>query len=140
MTTIIIIALVLIALVGYLYLMARKIRNMPEVQAHKKVLNLTSSNFKQHTNSGVALVDFWASWCMPCKMMAPVLNELAEAVDDKVKICKINIEEQQQLANTFKVKSIPTIVIFRNGKEVDRVVGVKTKDFLLQKIDRLKYI
>ena len=120
--------------------MARKIKKMPEVQPHKKVLNLTASNFKQYTNSGIALVDFWASWCMPCKMMAPVLNELADSVDDKVKICKINIEEQQQLANTFKVKSIPTIVLLRNGKEVDRVVGVKTKDFLLQKIDRLKYI
>jgi thioredoxin 1 len=140
MTTILIIASVLLAFIGYLYLMARKIKKMPEVQPHKKVLNLTASNFKQYTNSGIALVDFWASWCMPCKMMAPVLNELADSVDDKVKICKINIEEQQQLANTFKVKSIPTIVLLRNGKEVDRVVGVKTKDFLLQKIDRLKYI
>ncbi len=113
---------------------------MPEVEPHKKVINLTNANFKQHTQNGIALVDFWAAWCMPCKMMAPVLNELAEEVQDKAKICKLNIEEQQQLATNFKVKSIPTIILFRNGKEVDRVVGVKTKDFLLQKIERLKYI
>ncbi len=140
MVTFIIIAAVLTIIFGYLYYMAKKIRSMPEVEPHKKVINLTNANFKQHTQNGIALVDFWAAWCMPCKMMAPVLNELAEEVQDKAKICKLNIEEQQQLATNFKVKSIPTIILFRNGKEVDRVVGVKTKDFLLQKIERLKYI
>lgn len=82
------------------------------------------------------MVDFWASWCVPCKAMAPVLNELAEELDEKVKICKLNVDENQQLAVKYAVRSIPTLILFRNGKEIDRFVGVKSKSFLTGKINQ----
>jgi len=82
------------------------------------------------------LVDFWAEWCMPCKMMIPVLNELAEEVDGSVSIAKLNVDEQKKTAAGFKVRSIPTMILFRNGKEIHRFVGVKTKDYLLKELDR----
>jgi thioredoxin 1 len=114
-------------------------KNMPVGPENPKIIQLTDKNFNQHTGKGIAVVDFWASWCMPCKLMVPVLNELAEEAGDQVTVCKVNIEEYQSVAARFNVRNIPTLIIFRNGKEVDRIVGVKPKDFILKKINMLKY-
>ncbi len=76
---------------------------------------------------------------MPCKLMSPILNEVAEAMGDQVSVCKVNIEEYQSIAQKHSVRNIPTMIIFRNGKEVDRIVGVKQKDFLVNKLNMLKY-
>ncbi len=116
-----------------------KMKKTPMGPESEKIKNLDDKNFSNQVKNGISLVDFWASWCMPCRMMVPVLNELAEEVDPSVKICKVNIEQYQALATQYSVRNIPTMLIFRNGKEVDRIVGVKTKDFLLKKINMLKY-
>jgi len=88
------------------------------------VIELTTSNFDTEVTeyNGKVLVDFWASWCPPCKMLAPVVDEVAEEVTD-VKVCKINVDEQPALAMKFKVASIPTLIVFDNGEEVNRSLG-----------------
>ena len=135
------IALVFGGLAALFYLffsyMYRRTKNSPGDRKNEKIIDLTDTNFQHQLNGGIAIVDFWASWCVPCKMMAPVLNELAEEVPSSVKVCKVNVEEYQSLAARYSVRNIPTMVLFRNGKEIDRFVGVKTKEFLLKRINSL---
>jgi len=114
-----------------------KMKNTPQVDDHKDILTLSEKNFQQQTKGKVVLVDFWAAWCAPCRMMAPVLNDVADGLSGNQKVGKINIEQQQSLANQFKVRSIPTLILFRNGKEVKRFVGIKQKDFLLREIQEV---
>ncbi|OGU60695.1 MAG: thioredoxin [Ignavibacteria bacterium GWF2_33_9] len=102
------------------------------------MVNLDDENFNSTTKSNIALVDFWADWCAPCKMMNPILNELANEVDENVKICKLNVDTQQKLAMKFGVRSIPTLIILKNGKEVSRFVGVKPKHYLLTQMSLIK--
>ena len=134
-TTIIIIVAALLALFGYGYYSVKKMKYMPEVKDSDKITVLTNKNFQQQIKKGVMLVDFWASWCMPCKMMAPVLNEIAEEPSVKGSVGKLNVEHYQNLAGKYGVRSIPTMVLFKNGKEINRFVGVKSKSFLLNHIN-----
>jgi len=113
-----------------------KMKSIPLVADHKNILTLTDKNFQQQTKNRLVLVDFWTEWCAPCRMMAPVLNEVAEELNGTTRIGKVNIEQYQSLAQQFKVRSIPTLILFKNGKEVDRFIGVKNKDFLLNKIKK----
>jgi thioredoxin 1 len=83
----------------------------------------------------LTIVDFWAEWCGPCKMLAPLLDEVAREVPDKVKIVKVNIEEEQQLAQKFGISSIPTLLFFKDGKVLEQVVGMSPKKVLLEKIN-----
>ncbi len=114
----------------------RRMKNMPIVADNDKILTLTDKNFQHQTNDKLVLVDFWAEWCAPCRMMAPVLNELASELDGKKRVGKVNIEQYQSLAQKYKVRSIPTLILFDKGKEVERFVGIKSKDFLLNKISK----
>jgi thioredoxin 1 len=114
----------------------RKIKNTPMVDDHKNVITLTDKNFQQQTKSRVVLVDFWASWCAPCRMMAPVLNDVASELSGNAHVGKVNIEQYQSLAQRYKVRSIPTLILFKNGVEVNRFVGIKTKEFLLKEIGK----
>jgi thioredoxin 1 len=139
MTTTLIIIGVLALIAGYVFFTFRRMKNTPVGPDNPKIKILTDKNFSHQIGKGISLVDFWAAWCMPCKMMVPVLNELAEEVGDNVAVCKVNIEEFQSIAQKHAVRNIPTLLIFKNGKEVDRVVGVKSKDFLLNKLNMLKY-
>ena len=82
----------------------------------------------------MVLVDFWAPWCSPCKLIAPVLNEIAEEQQGKIRIGKVNVDNQQALAAKYKVRNIPTLVLFKNGKEVKRFVGVKPKKALMAEV------
>ena len=93
------------------------------------VINLTRDNFEAEVTEfkGTVLVDFWASWCMPCKMLSPVVDEVAEEVTS-AKVAKVNVDEQQSLAARFNVMSIPTLIVFKDGKEVRRSVGVMPKE------------
>ena len=114
-----------------------KMKNIPAVTDHKNILILTEKNFQQQTKNKVVIVDFWAAWCAPCRMMAPILNDVSAELTGNSAVGKINIEEQKTLAEKFKVRSIPTLILFKNGVEVKRFVGIKQKDFLLKEINSI---
>lgn len=103
-----------------------------------KILELDSSSFTNtviRQDATPVLVDFWAPWCGPCKAIGPVLDQLAQELDGKALICKVNVDEQSALAGQFNVKAIPTLLLFKNGKVIDQVVGLANKDALKQKIE-----
>ena len=101
-----------------------------------KYIELTKENFDV-TKEGVTLVDFWAPWCGPCRMLAPVIEELAEEFDGRAKICKVNTDEVQDLAVEFGIRSIPTLLFFKNGELVEQMVGAQSKQALADKINSL---
>jgi len=139
MTITIIVTGLLFAILGtYLYFTYKRIKNTPEVETHSAIKELTDNNFAAMVKNGVTLVDFWASWCMPCKMMAPILNETAEELGNTAKIAKLDVDANRSSSAKYGVRSIPTLVLFKNGKEINRFVGVKTKSFLLSEINKVK--
>ena len=102
-------------------------------------LEITTENFKTTVldSNQVALVDFWAEWCAPCKMMLPVLNDLAESSDGSFKVAKVDVDKNKVLAQKYAIRSIPTLVALKDGKEVARYIGVKKKNFLLEELKKL---
>ena len=91
------------------------------------ILHLNAENFDETISSGKVLVDFWAGWCGPCRMLAPIIEELEAEVGDRAKIAKVDVEEESALAARFRVMSIPTVILFENGAEAKRFVGVSPK-------------
>jgi thioredoxin 1 len=102
-----------------------------------KYVELTTENFDETVANGVTLVDFWAPWCGPCRMIAPVIEELAEEYEGKATIAKVNTDEQQDLAVKFGIRSIPTILFFKDGEVVDQMVGAASKDVFAEKLNAL---
>jgi thioredoxin 1 len=100
------------------------------------VLKITKENFETEVMKSdmPVLLDFWASWCGPCKMVAPIIEEVAGETEGTAKIGKVNVDEEQELAQAFKVMSIPTLVVIKNGKVVESAVGVKPKHAILSMI------
>lgn len=96
------------------------------------VLNLTIENFEEEImKSDVpVLIDFWASWCGPCRMMSPVVDEIANDMASNLKVCKVNVDEQGKIAEKYNVMSIPTFIVIKDGKEVSRTVGAMPKSEL----------
>jgi len=133
-TTLIVIGVLVVAVFIFRTVAMAKIKSTPMVADHAKVLTLTEQNFQQQTKNKVVLVDFWASWCAPCRMMAPVLNEVAVELKGSSHVGKVDIQQFQSLANQFKVRSIPTLILLRNGIEINRFVGIKSKEFLLKEM------
>lgn len=135
MSTGLIVTLAIIGLFGiYMFYSLRKMKNMAAVPESEKILTLTDKNFQAQIQKGLVMVDFWAEWCMPCKVMGPVLNELAEDENFKATVAKLNVDHFQSVSQKQGVRGIPTLILFKNGKEVDRFVGVKPRDFLIKQV------
>jgi len=100
-------------------------------------LILTDQNFSEEVfkSPKPVLVDFWAEWCMPCQMIAPVLQEIAEKFGEKIKIGKLNIDENPLISTTFSVEAIPTLILFKNGKIIQRFTGVQPKEVIVEVIN-----
>ena len=101
------------------------------------VKKLLKENFDRNVGNGTVLVDFYADWCGPCKRQAPVLESLAQKLDSKARVYKVNIDESRDLASQYNVTSIPTILLFKDGKVINSMVGYKTEAALLGAIERV---
>ncbi len=103
------------------------------------IVTLTDANFEQEVlqSPTPVLVDFWAEWCGPCKMIAPLLDELADEYDGKVKIGKVNVDEQQGLAAQYGVRAIPTLLVISKGQVAEQMIGAKSKRDLKASLDRV---
>ncbi|WP_288530999.1 thioredoxin [uncultured Secundilactobacillus sp.] len=97
---------------------------------------LTKDNLAAETADGLVWVDFWAPWCGPCKMMDPVLAQLEETYGGQIKFAKLNVDNNQELAMTYKVMSIPSLVLFKDGKAIEKVTGLYPKDKLATYLDK----
>jgi len=106
--------------------------------AEEAAVKVTDEDFDQVVIQSTVpvLVDFWAAWCGPCKMIAPVIEELAKEYSGRVKIVKMNVDENMETPNDFSVRSIPTLILYKNGSEIDRMVGVVPKSALEEMIKK----
>ncbi|MGB2601067.1 MAG: thioredoxin [Candidatus Omnitrophota bacterium] len=100
-------------------------------------INVNDTNFKEEVlDSDIpVLVDFWAEWCGPCRMIAPTLEEIAKEYEGRVKVCKLNVEEGQKTASEYGIMNIPTLIIFKGGEIAEKVVGVIPKGDIISKLD-----
>ena len=107
-----------------------------------EILKITENNFEEKVlqNQKQTLVDFYADWCGPCQMMAPVIKKIAEEVPDGMQIGKVNVDENQELAIKYDVESIPTLILFENGEEKKRLLGVRDKQEILDEIRMIKLL
>ena len=102
----------------------------------KNIFTLTTDNFVDETGKGVVMVDFWATWCVPCRAMAPVIEEIADQTIGKVKVGKVDIDQNGPLANKFGIQSIPTILIFKDGQLMETFIGVQSKAALVNALSK----
>ncbi len=103
---------------------------------NSKITHTTDAEFENAISSGLTLVDFWAAWCTPCLMIAPVLEEISGDLDGKLNIVKMNVDENPETAPKFGVQGIPTLILFKDGKLVDRIVGAVPKAVMLETINK----
>ena len=107
--------------------------------ASDKIIHVTDTDFEEKVlqNPFLVVVDFWAEWCGPCRMVAPVLEELAEECEGKAVIAKMNVDEHKETPAKFKIQAIPTMIFFKDGKEAAEIVGVESKSAIKAKIEEL---
>ena len=99
-------------------------------------IQVNDDNFKKEVleSEELVLVDFWAPWCMPCRMLAPTIEEIAEEMEGKVKVCKMNVDENVQYPQEYGIMSIPTVMLFKNGQTVETMIGLQPKEEILKTI------
>ena len=102
----------------------------------KKAVKLTDANFKETINEGVTLVDFWATWCGPCRMQGPIVEEIAKEIGSQATIGKLDVDHNKAISNEYYIRTIPTIIIFKDGEVQERLVGLQTKESLLSAVKR----
>ncbi|MEI4800050.1 thioredoxin [Bacillus sp. NPDC077411] len=100
------------------------------------IVNVTDQTFAAEASEGLVLVDFWAPWCGPCKMIAPVLEEIDAELGDKVKVVKVDVDENQETARKFEVMSIPALFVLKDGQVVDQALGYKPKEALAELVSK----
>ena len=100
-------------------------------------LSLNKDNFEKSIANGVALVDFWAEWCGPCKMQLPIIEEFSGEMEGKATVGKVNVDEQLELAQSFGIQSIPTLILFKDGKPVKKLVGLHSKESLYEEVNQV---
>ena len=100
------------------------------------VIELNKDNFEKEVMEAEVpvLIDFWANWCGPCRMMSPVIDKIAEEMGDKVKVCKVNVDENHELAEKYEIMTIPAFIVIKNGAESGRTIGVQPKEDILKLI------
>ena len=101
------------------------------------VLHLNKNNFDETIGEGISLVDFWAAWCGPCRMLAPVIDELAEKYEGQYKICKVNADEEEELLARYGVMMLPTVILFRDGEELDKRIGIHPLAEFVEMLDKV---
>lgn len=132
-TLVFIIVGVIVAFLGLITFNYYRMKNAKPVKTSNQIKVLSNKTFKTATKNGVVLVDFWAPWCAPCKIIAPTLNEIAETQNDFT-VAKVNVDHNQQLAKKYKIRNIPTMLVLKNGTVASRIVGVKTKKAILKEV------
>lgn len=102
-------------------------------------INISEQNFEQEVLKSdiLVLVDFWAPWCGPCKMLSPVVDEIAKEYEGKIKVCKVNTDENMNLSSQFQITSIPCLIIFKGGKPINKMVGFRPKNDIKKEIDNV---
>ena len=108
------------------------------VDEGKLLMNLNVHNFDKTIADRITLIDFWAPWCGPCRIQGPILDKVAQSVKGRAQIAKVNVDEVRALAGRFNVQSIPTLILFKDGNEVQRFIGVQSHETLVEAINKLK--
>lgn len=103
----------------------------------ENVLILNENNFDETISSDITLVDFWATWCKPCRLQAPIIDELQKEMISKIKVGKLDIDQNQEIADKYGIQSIPTMIIFKDGKPAEQFVGITSKEKLTEAINKL---
>lgn len=130
------VVIILILIVYYIRKAALKMSKEAQVES-ENIIILTDDNFTKMIKNGVTLVDFWAPWCAPCKMQNPIINQIADELKGKAKVCKINIDDHKISASQMKIKNIPNIIIFKDGEAVKQLIGMKPKHTILRAVTTL---
>lgn len=103
----------------------------------KSALKITGESFDQIVAKGVSVVDFWAEWCMPCRMQGPIVEKVAGTMGDRVSVCKLNVDDHPGPAERYRVTGIPTLIFFKDGNEAERLVGVQNEATIVNTLESL---
>jgi thioredoxin 1 len=110
---------------------------LDKTNTNTDVITLTESNFSEKIKSGITLVDFWASWCMPCKKQAPIIETVSNEIHGKALIGKLDVDQHPSISAMYGVQGIPTMILFKNGKEIKRFVGLTSKEDIINAINNV---